>query len=201
MDRPESNIIGPRRYRGAGAFEVGITRGAQQAARSQRLPRCPQITIGGSEMHAVGINRQRQGEIVIDQQARAKRLAEAEQGARGFGAPRLIGTLVPVLDDCRTPTQGSPDPSQQRRHRQTLRGDRVEAAQRVANGLQSSATRFIASAGPEEAVRDELTLPGRKPAASDCQVYSWATRTACPPPGPWARWAAMAEASVQPEPW
>ena len=43
-------------------------------------------------------------------------------------------------------------------------------------------------------------MPGLKPAASARQVYSCASRTADSISKPLARLAAMAEASVQPEP-
>ena len=43
--------------------------------------------------------------------------------------------------------------------------------------------------------------PGRKPAASVCQVNSCASRTASGGASPFASAAAIADASVQPDPW
>ncbi len=113
--------------------------------------------------------------------------AQGRQGP-GFGlAPVVVAALVAVLEDARAAGQG-------RLHRlveglpaQIGGSDGVEAAQRFhCSGRQRQGSRWV--------------CPPRRLWASAWWVKAWPSATASSRSRPWARWAVMALARVQPEP-
>jgi hypothetical protein len=69
---PKGKVIGTRRCSGTRALEIGVTRGAEQTTAGKCLPGRQQVTIRCSEVYAVGVDRQCQCQVIIDQQTRAE---------------------------------------------------------------------------------------------------------------------------------
>jgi len=82
-------------------------------------------------VHAVGRDRQRQRQIVVDQQTSARLAAQPAQGARSRQPAGGIGILVAILHEARTTAQCRCDRCEVAVGCEPIGGDRVEAAQRL----------------------------------------------------------------------
>jgi len=150
-----------------------VVAGSAEDLSLEALSRRREIAVVLAEMRAVGADRERKLDVVVDDERNTEFLRQP----RNRLGLRACAALAAVLQQ----------------------GD--AALERGAHFFEQARPLGRDGVQPSH-LRQGMNCPsaGRKPAESDCQVNSCAARTASPIARPRARFAAQAEASVQPEP-
>ncbi len=197
--RSEGDVVGACSNGTLGELEPVVARRAEQPARTE-APACGgEIAVIASEVDAGGVDRERELDIVVHQQRDAGSAAKRRERARLLAPERRIRRLVAVLDRRRPAGDRGAHLGDERGGVRLVGRERVEPG-RKAGRHHSSA---VAAAARNRNSRSGMAWPrpGRNASARVCQVKPCAARTASGTGSPYARPAAIAAASVQPDPW